>query len=96
MKLYVLVRADLTPSQRAVQAGHAVAEFLLTHKHSKWKNGILVYLRVPHERELRKQFDKFYEVSLGPVAFYEEDMGNEMTAIAATGVDDLVKDLPLL
>jgi hypothetical protein len=30
-KLYVLVRRDLSPSQKVVQACHAVAEFLRLH-----------------------------------------------------------------
>jgi hypothetical protein len=30
-KLYVLIRKDLDPSYQAVQAGHAVAEWLLQH-----------------------------------------------------------------
>jgi hypothetical protein len=33
MKLYVLVRKDLSHGQRVVQASHAVAEFMLKHYH---------------------------------------------------------------
>ena len=33
MKMYVLVRNDLTPGQKTVQACHAVAEFLMAHNH---------------------------------------------------------------
>lgn len=48
-KLYVLVRKDLSKSQQAVQAGHAVAEFLLNNDDHGWDNGTLVYLGVPDE-----------------------------------------------
>ena len=41
-KLYTLVRRDLRNNgQRAVQAAHAVAEYLLKNPNTKWDNGII-------------------------------------------------------
>lgn len=47
MKLYVLVRDDLDHSYRFVQGAHAVAEYLLQHPNTPWRNGTMVFLSVP-------------------------------------------------
>jgi hypothetical protein len=49
-RLYVLVRGDLSSSQQAVQAGHAVGAWML--QDNSWKNEVLVYLAVKDENEL--------------------------------------------
>jgi hypothetical protein len=36
-------------SQKAVQAGHALAQFMLERQDKTWDNGALVYLRVKDE-----------------------------------------------
>lgn len=80
-KLYVLVRKDLNTSYQAVQAGHAVAEWLL-HDQS-WQNNTLIYLGVKDESELIYWANKLEYKGIKYVGFKEPDIGNELTAIAA-------------
>lgn len=50
LKLYVLIRDDLSPAQQAIQAGHAVAQFGYDHpkEFRLWQedNNTLIYLSV--------------------------------------------------
>jgi peptidyl-tRNA hydrolase len=83
MKLYVLVRKDLSKSQQAVQAGHAVAEWLLhSPDSSDWKNGTLVYLSVENEEDLEYMVQKLVKKGENVTAFREPDIGDRMTALA--------------
>ena len=83
MKLFVIVRKDLSPSQRAVQAGHAVAQFLLHGPISRWSNGTLVYLGVKGLHQLENLKRKLHEQNIEFTEFREPDIGNETTAIAS-------------
>lgn len=95
MKLYVLVRADLSKSQQAVQAGHAVAEFMIEHP-EVWKNGTLVYLKVP-KPELEVWYRQLREDNTIRMSWFNEpDIDWEMTAVAAIGINDRVRHLPLM
>jgi siroheme synthase (precorrin-2 oxidase/ferrochelatase) len=84
-KLFVVVRADLSPGQQAVQGLHALQEFNEHHPlvTSRWytTSNTLAMLCIPDERALgvllRKAEDRRIPVS----AFREPDRGNEMTAL---------------
>ena len=54
IKLYVLVRNDLSRSQKIVQGIHAATELVLQNKHAAWDNGTLVCLKVADEQDLAK------------------------------------------
>lgn len=96
MKLYVVVRKDLSVSQRIVQSGHAIAEFLLTRPYTKWDNGTLVVLGLDNLDELNKLIFKLDQKRIGWVGFKESDIGNEITAIACDEDDSLFNGIELL
>ena len=76
-----------------MQAGHAVAEFLLTHT-DIWKNSTLIYLGVKNENELEKWK---YKIRKFPHAIFREpDIDNQMTAIAVVSDCKMFKNLRLL
>lgn len=81
--LYVIVRKDMPKSAQAVQGGHALAQFLLTH-HTTWKNGTLVYLSANNEEHLSDIKNSLGEEKLS-AEFREPDMGDSLTAIAVLG-----------
>lgn len=95
-KLYVIVRKDLSISQRAVQAGHAVAEFLLRGPLSRWTNGTLVYLGVKGLRQLENLKYKLDLYDIPYTEFKEPDIGNEVTAIATDQYCEIFERIRLL
>lgn len=83
-KLYVLIRKDLSPSYRAVQAGHALAEFMLKQpgQAQEWGNHTLIYLEIENEEELAYWGQKLTQREIAWEGFREPDIGNQLTAIA--------------
>ena len=94
-KLYVIVRRDLTSSQIAVQAGHAVAAFLL-HGECLWKNETLIYLGAKDYSHLQRIIYKLELKNIPFIKFKEPDMDNEVTAIASEAYCELFERLNLL
>lgn len=93
-RLYVLVRKDLPESYRAVQAGHAVAAWLLRDR--SWNNETLIYLSVPNEASLYRWANKLDLKGVNWVDFREPDIGNQMTAMAVLSDGKIFKNLKLL
>lgn len=83
MKLYVLVRKDLSLSQIAVQAGHAVGEWVKSYPLSAnqdWDD-TLVYLGVKDEDELADWYDRLKEFDYC-VDWREAYWNNSLTSMA--------------
>ncbi len=96
MKLYVIVRKDLTHSQRAVQAGHALAAYLLHSPFCRWQNETLIYLGVKGLKQLQRLENKLQYNGIKYVTFHEPDLNNELTAIASDVNSKIFERLNLL
>ncbi len=100
MKLYVLIRKNLSFSQQAVQAGHAVAEFTHKYPDSLWNRGTLVYLGVEDEGELNARLMRFQDIKGLELAVYREAyFKDSLTAIAVVGEEEIraaVRQLKLI
>lgn len=92
IRLYVLIDSQYDESYRAVQAGHAVAAFMLKYPESKWKNSYLIYLKVDNLKEWK---DKLDFLNRDYAYFIEPDVGNKMTAIAIIDSGKLFKKCDL-
>jgi len=92
MKMFVLVRKDLSKSQQGVQGGHALAQFALEHpdRFREWNNHTIVYLKVDYEWLQQHQTQN--ESS----AFYEPDIGNQLTAKATFCSGEDYQDFKLM
>jgi len=108
-KLYILVRGDLSKSQQAVQASHAVAQFMLWENKIScrcgqcgdqylWDNETIVLLKVKDLDDLNKWYREIELNTKIYCSFSEPDIEHEMTAIAAYGpqLEDLLKNLRLV
>ena len=94
-KLYILIRKDMPKSYMAVQAGHAVAAWLLAQDRTQltWKNNTLIYLGVKNERELLKWQEKLGDKA---IMFREPDLDDEATALAYLGGEEKFCHLRLI
>ncbi len=86
MKLHLVTRQDLSPGQQAVQAAHALREFVREHPEvdQEWyqKSNTLAFLAVADEDELARLLSVAKFRCIPVAGFREPDRNDELTAIA--------------
>lgn len=84
--MYILVRRDLSPEQILVQSCHAVAESARKFVPIDMEHPHFVVCGVKDETALKKAYRKIQEQNIQCCAFYEADIGDQMTALATEPV----------
>lgn len=80
--VYVVVRKDLSDSQKAVQGTHAAIEATKKYKIATKEHPSVIYLVVKNEYQLKKTAKYLLECGINTTVFTEPDIGYEVTAIA--------------
>jgi hypothetical protein len=98
--VYIVVRADLPGPHRAVQACHAALAATLAFGEPDATHPNLVLCTAESEEALAGLFNRLLEAGVRCCAWYEDDLGGQLTAIA-TGLlrgkeRALLRGLPLL
>lgn len=86
MKLYVVVREDLSPGAQMAQSLHAFREFVEHHQEveREWysTSNTIVILGVPGEGDLYGLIHTASDLNVKYSSFREPDMEDELTALA--------------
>ena len=91
-RLYVLIDERLDPIYGCVQGGHAVAQWLLEHKHQDWNNSYLIYLKA----DIKLWRERLSILQRDFTMFKEPDLGNRVTSLALLDDGLLFKKLKLI
>jgi peptidyl-tRNA hydrolase len=99
-KLYLIVRGDLPPGQQAVQAAHALRQFVYEHPETDrvWfeQSNTLALLASSNEAHLGVIAEEAHRRRIPVACFREPDRNNELTAIAiGPQGKNLTRNLPL-
>ena len=94
-KLFVIIRKDLPLPHQAVQAGHAVAKWMLENNGHEWNNSTLVYVTVEDLDHLTIWGMKLDSRLVKFSAFVEPDQNYEMTAIACYTETNIFSNLKM-
>lgn len=91
--MYVLVRKDLPPAVRAVQASHAAVESARAFLPSDEVHPYFVLCGVEDEKELRKAVGRVIAAGLNVAVWTEPDMGDVWTAAASEPLSGVARDV---
>lgn len=80
--VYVIIRNDLSNAQKAVQAGHALIEATRNFNMNGMHPSIVLCV-VKSEIKLQATMKELSSQRIKFSAFYEPDIGNQLTAIAS-------------